>query len=208
MGIQDERRQETRARLLEAAVACLVERGYANLTTAEVAQRAGVSKGAQLYHFPKKDDLVVAALEHLFNQRIEASKKILSELPKDIGARIDALVDGLWPAYNDSVFYAWLELAIASRTDLALRDAVLRISQKFGDEVVEMWRSAFPEIPGGRDSFLILSQIINGEAAWLGLSKILVEPDPSRENADVQATLSVLKEIGNFLLQRMGHSQR
>ncbi|HLX38696.1 MAG TPA: helix-turn-helix domain-containing protein, partial [Candidatus Binataceae bacterium] len=111
MGLQDERREETRKRLLDAAVACLVERGYANTTTAEIAQRAGVSKGAQLYHFPKKDDLVVAALKQLFAERLEASRQIISRLPKNLGARIGALVDELWPVYKGNTFYAWLELA-------------------------------------------------------------------------------------------------
>ena len=60
--LQDERREETRQRLLEATVECLFERGYIGMTTAEVAQRAGVSKGAQQYHFPKKEELATAAL--------------------------------------------------------------------------------------------------------------------------------------------------
>lgn len=41
----------------EAAILCVIERGYANTTASEVAERAGLSRGAQLYHFPTKEDL-------------------------------------------------------------------------------------------------------------------------------------------------------
>ena len=62
---QEERTRAMRARLLEATVECLVEHGFAGTTTTLVSQRAGVSRGAQLHHFPSKNDLVVAAVEHL-----------------------------------------------------------------------------------------------------------------------------------------------
>ncbi len=52
--LQEERSAETRRRLLDATVACLFERGYAGTTTTELARRAGVSRGAQMHHFPKK----------------------------------------------------------------------------------------------------------------------------------------------------------
>ena len=58
-----------RARLLEATVECLVERGFAGTSTTLVSERAGVSRGAQLHHFPTKNDLVVAAVEHLTEVR-------------------------------------------------------------------------------------------------------------------------------------------
>ncbi len=58
-----------RARLLEATVDCLVERGFAGTSTTLVSERAGVSRGAQLHHFPTKNDLVVAAVEHLTEKR-------------------------------------------------------------------------------------------------------------------------------------------
>jgi AcrR family transcriptional regulator len=60
-----------RARLLEATVECLVERGFAGTSTTLVSERAGVSRGAQLHHFPTKNALVVAAVEHLTDKRGE-----------------------------------------------------------------------------------------------------------------------------------------
>jgi len=62
---QAERSEDTQLKLCQAAVALLTEVGYANLTTALIAERAGVSKGAMAHHFPTKDDMMVAAIRHL-----------------------------------------------------------------------------------------------------------------------------------------------
>ena len=85
--LQEERSAETRRRLLDATVACLFERGYAGTTTTEIATRAGVSRGAQLHHFPKKDELVVGALEHVFELRLADLSAAIAEPPS--GSRED-----------------------------------------------------------------------------------------------------------------------
>ena len=59
---QQERSRATQARLLEATVECLVERGWSGTTTTVVAAMAGVSRGAQLHHYPTKASLVMAAV--------------------------------------------------------------------------------------------------------------------------------------------------
>ncbi len=70
-----------RARLLEATVDCLVERGFAGTTTTLVSERAGVSRGAQLHHFPTKNDLVVAAVEHVTMLRAEELRTAVAGVP-------------------------------------------------------------------------------------------------------------------------------
>src|SRR6202167_3273300 len=77
---QDEKTAETRRRLLDAAIVCLVERGYANTTTSEIAERAGLSRGAQLYHFPKKEELLTSAVEHLYRLMIDDLKEKIGRL--------------------------------------------------------------------------------------------------------------------------------
>src|SRR5258705_10494928 len=66
---QEQRSAATRARLLDATIACLDQLGYSRTTTTEIAERAGVSRGAQLHHFPTKAELVTTAVEHLFRRR-------------------------------------------------------------------------------------------------------------------------------------------
>src|SRR3954469_8840068 len=78
---QEERTRLMRARLLEATVELLVERGFAGTSTTLVSERAGVSRGAQLHHFPTKNDLVVAAVEHLTDVRAAELGKAAAALP-------------------------------------------------------------------------------------------------------------------------------
>ncbi|HEV7722399.1 MAG TPA: helix-turn-helix domain-containing protein, partial [Iamia sp.] len=58
--------------MVETAGAVLMERGYAGVSTNEVANRVGVSRGTLLHHFPSRATLVAAAVEHLLAQRTEA----------------------------------------------------------------------------------------------------------------------------------------
>src|SRR2546430_16819815 len=56
-------------RLLRATTDCLIKYGYHRMTTTMVADRAAVSRGAFLHHFRTKEELVLAAVEHLFELR-------------------------------------------------------------------------------------------------------------------------------------------
>ncbi|WP_169799311.1 TetR/AcrR family transcriptional regulator, partial [Nocardioides jensenii] len=79
---QEERSRAMRQRLLEATVECLVEAGFSGTSTTLVSQRAGVSRGAQLHHFPTKNDLVLAAVEHLTEVRGAELAAAAAQLPR------------------------------------------------------------------------------------------------------------------------------
>ena len=64
------RAELTRLRLLEACVEALVAKGYSGATTQEVCRRAECSRGTLLYHFPKREDLLVASLHHVLSNRV------------------------------------------------------------------------------------------------------------------------------------------
>ncbi|MCW2820366.1 MAG: transcriptional regulator, TetR family, partial [Marmoricola sp.] len=78
---QEERTRAMRQRLLESTVECLVEYGWSGTSTTLVSQRAGVSRGAQLHHFPTKNDRVLAAVEHLTVLRGEELRAAAQQLP-------------------------------------------------------------------------------------------------------------------------------
>jgi AcrR family transcriptional regulator len=123
-----------RARLLEATVECLVERGFSGTSTTLVSERAGVSRGAQLHHFPTKNDLVVAAVEHLTEVRgaeLAAAAEGLPTGPRRTRAVLQMLADH----FTSPVFTAALELWVAARTDPALLAAVGPLELRVGREV-------------------------------------------------------------------------
>src|SRR5437588_7135258 len=91
---------ETRARLLDATIECLAEIGYARMTTGDVAERAGMSRGAQLYHFQSKAELVATAVDHLLERLHAQFLDAVAALPADVD-RGPAVVDLLWQLVHD-----------------------------------------------------------------------------------------------------------
>ena len=131
---QEERTRVMRQRLLDATVECLVERGWSGTSTTLVSQRAGVSRGAQLHHFPTKNDLVIAAVAHLSEVRGQELQEAAAALPTG-RRRTRAVLEMLADHFTGAVFTAALELWVAARTDPGLADAVGPLEQRIGREV-------------------------------------------------------------------------
>lgn len=71
------RSEETRARILEAAVKQFSVNGYNTASVDHICAQAGVSKGAFYHHFKTKQDVFLALLDgwlQTFDQAVEASK--------------------------------------------------------------------------------------------------------------------------------------
>jgi AcrR family transcriptional regulator len=134
---QEERTRAMRARLLEATVELLVERGYAGTSTTLVSERAGVSRGAQLHHFPTKQDLVVAAVQHVTEVRGAELAAAAERLPTG-ARRTKAVLRMLGDHFTSPVFTAALELWVAARTDPALLAEVEPLEQRVGRETHRM----------------------------------------------------------------------
>ncbi len=62
--MKQQRGEETRARILEAAETGFAEHGYDSTSVAEICRRAEVSKGAFYHHFSSKQDLFLELLQH------------------------------------------------------------------------------------------------------------------------------------------------
>lgn len=120
----------TRARLLDAAIDVLVRRGYAGTSTVEVCRRAKASRGAHLHHFPTKDELLGAAIEHLFARRLDELRGLLQPLPHG-RRRLAAALQAMWSIYSGPTLAAWLELSVAARTEPRLRKQIAGIDQRF-----------------------------------------------------------------------------
>jgi AcrR family transcriptional regulator len=146
---QAERSATTREQLLNATLDCLVDLGYGATTTTVVADRAGVSRGAQLHHFPTRASLVAAAVEHLFRGLTEEYQKGFAALPPG-SDRLREAIDLLWSMFTKPSYLAVLELYTAARTDDALRKQVRPIAERHEANVRDLARRYFPE-PALRD---------------------------------------------------------
>ncbi|HEY0401797.1 MAG TPA: TetR/AcrR family transcriptional regulator [Blastococcus sp.] len=140
---QQERREDTRARLLAATIECLVEHGYAGTTTQRVQDRAGLSRGALLHHFATKEALLVAAVSHVADAQISA---VRAEAVG--GATSEAEL--LHHVMSGPLFLAGLELWQAARTEPALRAALLPAERRVGAAVRQLLDELFPRSHGRR----------------------------------------------------------
>lgn len=138
---QAQRSAATRAALLDAAVAVLIEEGYAQVTTARVAERAGVTRGAHLHHFGTRQALVAAAVDELAVRRELELRAAIAELPPAGRGRLQAGLDLFWAGYTSPLFQAALGLWAAARTDPELREHLLEVERRFDRGTAELAES-------------------------------------------------------------------
>jgi AcrR family transcriptional regulator len=178
---QQERSRATQQRLLEATVGCLVDHGWSGATTTVIAERAGVSRGAQLHHYPTRAALVLAAVEHLADRRATEIRAEATQLTDRAEDRVDQVIDMLAAAFTGPLFVAALEVWVAARTDGELRAALVPLEARVGRE---MHRLAVDLLgvdesrPGAREAVQATLDLLRG----LGVANLLSD-DSHRRHA-------------------------
>jgi AcrR family transcriptional regulator len=143
---QAERRATTRAALLDATIECLVEDGYQGATTTRIVERAGVSRGAQVHHFPTKAELVAEAVLHLAERRSDEFIEEVGALSARGRHRFEAILDLLWRIHAGQLFAATAELWVAARTDPDLRARLVDVEREMASRVATNIGELFPEL--------------------------------------------------------------
>jgi AcrR family transcriptional regulator len=80
---QQQRREETVARLLEASIATIIEVGYARASAAVITKRAGVSVGALFRHFDTMGDFMAATAYEVLRRQLDSFTKRVAAIPSD-----------------------------------------------------------------------------------------------------------------------------
>ena len=146
-GWQAHKSSTTRTLILDAAIESIVEDGYANTTTTKIADRAGLSRGATLHHFPSRMDIIRATVEYLYDKRIRAFRNATAQLPAaDAGHdRIRQAVRNYWEHVNHPLFVAFFELSVAARHDEELAAILHPAQARFDDEWYRAAHELYPE---------------------------------------------------------------
>ncbi|MFI2368317.1 TetR/AcrR family transcriptional regulator [Streptomyces sp. NPDC018833] len=185
---KQDRSRATRQRLLEAAVACLAEVGWAGSTVSVVAERAGVSRGAAQHHFPTREDLFTAAVEYVAEERSHALRSLPTE---DRGQVVAALVD----LYTGPLFRAALHLWVAASNEEQLRPRVTELEARVGREthrIAVRLLDADESRPGVRETVQGLLDMARG----LGLANLLTNDAARRERVVAQWAALVEDGLG------------
>jgi len=201
-GVASRRRgQKTRQKILEAAKALLIQKGYANFLLRDVAARAGVQVGNLPYYFPTKNDLLRAIFD---GEIIQATKGLREVLQRTSAAndRLTAIVDAGLALIKKPEMASWLVLSgIAQHDLLALKSVGSEdqvFSDVFADEVAEWLPRIQPSLETERAHHIAhyFSAMLDGISMRIGYGR--------PETPDARALESELRGVMFMLV--FGHS--
>ncbi|HMN79344.1 MAG TPA: TetR/AcrR family transcriptional regulator [Burkholderiaceae bacterium] len=200
---QTERSETTQRLLIEATVKLLRVRGYGGLRTVEVSEVAGVSRGAQLHHFPTKNALVIATMRHLNRQMLEHA------LERTRRARASAdplalLIEDAFDFFFGDYFFITLAIGMSDERNQELLDGVKPYMAPSRFEVERQWQSVL-EAAGMRPALAaeVLSltlSVVRGYAV-----RTLLAPVPPDRFAK---QVGVWKRLVNEYVQKEAGRQR
>jgi AcrR family transcriptional regulator len=183
---QAERSASTRTVLLEAAVKCLFEHGYGATPTINVAEEAGLSRGAMLHQFPTKADLMTFVVEAVFEEEVELYQELLKGID-DPRQRLLAYPDAVWKVLSRPAGVAVLEIFQGSRSDPILAEKLAPTQAKIYAFVRKELESEFPKGPS-----MALLELIVGAARGLSIQKVLT-PDDEGVNGAIPLLQTLLR---------------
>ncbi|MGK0500705.1 MAG: AcrR family transcriptional regulator [Oceanicoccus sp.] len=169
----------TRDRILDAAIDCFINLGYTNVTTANVADFAGVSRGAMLHHFPSKTELMQAAVEYLHNKLLDDFTARVSKIPKSLVGpkRRRAGIDSYWEHLTSDLFVAYHELCVAGRTDPELKVILEQSVGRFEEHVRDSNNTMFEEWQGRGDLFLLAMDVTKFMMEGMAVGQLVKDRD-------------------------------
>ncbi len=187
---QQDRSRATRTALLEAAVLCLAEHGWSGSTVTVVAERAGVSRGAAQHHFPTRESLFIAAVEHVAAERSAEIRRRAAERSPD-GQSAAEVVRLVVELHTGPLFRAALGLWVASASETELRREVVELEGRLGRELhrtTVALLGADETRPGVRASVQATLDLARG----LGLANLLTD-DSARRAGIVEQWAAMLQ---------------
>ena len=170
-GWQAQKSAATRDQILSAAVRCIVELGYSRTTTMKIAERAGLSRGATLHHFPSKLDIIRSAVDYLHERRLRAFRKSVQTIPEGTD-RIKAATDAYWAHATHPIFVAFFELSVAARTDKELREILVPAQKSFDDEWYRTAQEVFPEWQSDPEAFDLALSLVQHLMEGIAISSM------------------------------------
>ncbi|WP_454560683.1 TetR/AcrR family transcriptional regulator [Mycobacterium haemophilum] len=186
---QQQRREETVGRLLEAGIATIIEVGYARASAAVITKRAGVSVGALFRHFETMGDFMAATAYEVLRRQLETFSKRVAEIPAEAPALESALeiLRDITSGPTNAVLY---ELMIAARTDEQLKETLQHVLEQYSAKIHDAAR-ALPEVEAFPEETFpvvvaLMTNVFDGAALVRG---VLPQPELEDQRIEVLAAL-------------------
>lgn len=156
---QEQRKAETRDRLIRATIAEIQDRGYAGLKTRNVAERAGMTWGAAQHLFGEKNDLLVDVNLHLYEKIVHRLMQFDAREGK--GQRwVTDYVRHLWDVFSSPEMQVFYELVIASRHDPDFHSKLKQRANTMTRHLDQLWLKAWSHTNIPTDELLGLRTIV------------------------------------------------
>jgi AcrR family transcriptional regulator len=193
---QQQRREETVARLLDASIAAIVEVGYARASAAEITKRAGVSVGALFRHFETMGDFMAATAHEVLRRQLDLGTKAVAEIPADRPAP-DAMLAILRDVTRNPTNAVMYELMIAARTDEKLRATLQDVLIEYGAKIYDTFRGlpGADTVPENTLAALVATLINTFDGAAIVRA---VVPAPEIDAQQITLLASLLNEAYGF----------
>jgi AcrR family transcriptional regulator len=131
----------TSTRIIDAVRSCLLDDGYAGLTTRRVADRAGVPLSQIHYHFRGKQGMVLALLERE-NQRLVERQREMYGTETPLWKRYDQACDLLDDDLASGYVRVLQEMIAAGWSDRVVAEQVLALLKEWFDVLTTVAREA------------------------------------------------------------------
>jgi len=192
---QEERRAETRRKLIDATIQALQERGAARMTMADVAEKAGLTRGAIQYHFDTPTELLKATVVEIA-ERMGGMIDIGALRGMALGPRIDALIDANWKAYTSGNYIAFLEIAVQGRIEPELGKVVRETLAEIELSRADTWTEIFADTGRTRDEIIAWRTALQVMARGLALSKMIAHQDAIVDPQVERFTTMLKQQLG------------
>ncbi len=138
---QSERSAATRQALLKAARDTICELGYSATTTAVTAERAGVSRGAQLHHYATKQDLLLSVVDYIHAGVERDVDEITHRIDGSPDEDIRLFIRELWErVFSEDNFNPNIELVTAARTNPELSSRLQKRWKRLAANYDKVWK--------------------------------------------------------------------
>jgi AcrR family transcriptional regulator len=191
---QQQRREETVARLLDASIDTIVELGYARASAAVIAKRAQVSDGALFRHFPTMGDFMAATAREVMRRQLGLFTKQVAEIPAGQPA-LEAAVKIYWDISANSTNTVMFELLVAARTDDKLQATLHDVLDDYATSIHDTAKALtgadqFPE-----DTLAVLVAILTNSFIGTAIVRAVL-PQPEMEEGQIQLLTELMRGRG------------
>jgi AcrR family transcriptional regulator len=135
---QQERTADTTLKLLNATIDLLHDRGLYRMSTSDIAEIAGVSRGALTHHFSSKEEIIAAAISHQLRKSTNGLHAMAAEI-RESGGSSDEIVDYLWRMMSDRLFYVTMEYLPEARHNADFQKRIIPVVKEFHEGLNSVW---------------------------------------------------------------------